>query len=168
MQNAFPSSSASSPSTFGLSQSTLQQSQSQYRAANASFTASSDSLHHGGTDPNAPEIFRANLQMAIQGVDRVHALARSALDGIENAYRSGHSPVHTKSLLETLQQTLRMLSEMLRHTGVGALPLVPSGSSEEPPAILEDKLAQETTRAYERLRRAQDSASVVANLLGNG
>lgn len=66
----------------------------------------------------------------------------------------------------TLRQAIQSLSDILRQTGVGALPLLPPASSEVP---LEAQLMTDTTKAiqafYERFKRMQDNSSVVANLL---
>ena len=62
-----------------------------------------------------------------------------------------------------MQQALLALIEVLRQTGVGALPLVPSEASEE-------QLIAATTQAvqalYERHNRMQENAGVVVGLLG--
>lgn len=59
-----------------------------------------------------------------------------------------------------------MLADILRQTGVGALPLQPHGSTE---VLSEAQLMADTTKAiqsfYERFKRMQDNSSVVANLL---
>lgn len=59
----------------------------------------------------------------------------------------------------------------MRHTGVGGLPLLPVPDGNHPPPSLptEDQMIAQTTRAvqilYDQLKRGQDSAAVVANLL---
>jgi len=60
---------------------------------------------------------------------------------------------------------------MMRLTGVGALPLLPmpTGSDAASAIPTEEQMMTDTTRAtqvlYEKLKRSQDSAAVVANLL---
>jgi hypothetical protein len=34
------------------------------------------------TDPNSPELFKQNIQLSLQELDRVQALARSVLDNM--------------------------------------------------------------------------------------
>lgn len=73
--------------------------------------------------------------------------------------------------LATLKQTLQMASEQMRQTGVGGLPLLPVPDDGHPPPALptEDEMIAQATRAvqvsYDQLKRGQDSAAVVANLL---
>jgi hypothetical protein len=58
----------------------------------------------------------------------------------------------------------------MRHTGVGALPLLPLPGTEPQPVPTEQQLIEDTTRAvqalYEQLKRVQDAAAIVANVLG--
>ncbi|KAK6981501.1 hypothetical protein R3P38DRAFT_415155 [Favolaschia claudopus] len=129
------------------------------------------SLHQGGTDPNSPELFQQNMQLVQQSVLQLQEAAKRALDGIQNAYRIGHTPTQTEADLATLNQTLQMVCEQMRQTGVGGLPLLPVTDPNEPPAMpTEEQLMAQTTRAvqvpYEQLKRGQDSAqAVVANLV---
>jgi hypothetical protein len=67
-----------------------------------------------------------------------------------------------------------MLSDLMRHTGVGALPLLPmpsESSPSQPAPVLptEEMMLTDTSRSvqvlYDRMKRSQDSAAVVANLL---
>jgi len=66
-----------------------------------------------------------------------------------------------------------MLNDVLRQTGVGALPLLPPPSDAplDPEQIMNEKLSpgtimRDTTMLYERFKWRQDSAANVANLLG--
>jgi hypothetical protein len=67
---------------------------------------------------------------------------------------------------------LQTIADIMRHSGVGALPLLPLPASPDVPFALpsEQQLMIETNQAiqalYEKLKRSQDSAAVVANLLG--
>ncbi|EIW56231.1 uncharacterized protein TRAVEDRAFT_129656 [Trametes versicolor FP-101664 SS1] len=120
-----------------------------------------------GVDLNSPEVFRQNIQLIQTQVSQVQELARSALSGIEHAYHPGSNPVHTAAVIGTLKQTLQDLVEALRQSGVGALPLEPPLGAE---ARTEEQLLADAGRAvqalYERQRRIQEGAGVVANLLG--
>ncbi|TCD61934.1 hypothetical protein EIP91_007702 [Steccherinum ochraceum] len=44
---------------------------------------------------NTPETFKQNMHAALELLARVQALARSALAGIEHAYRPGNNPMQT-------------------------------------------------------------------------
>ncbi|KAJ7314751.1 hypothetical protein DFH08DRAFT_894720 [Mycena albidolilacea] len=133
-------------------------------------TSQEHSLHQG-TDPNSPELFRQNLQLVQQNVLQLQEIAKRALDGIQHAYRTGRTPTQTEADLATLKQTLQMVSEQMRQTGVGGLPLLPVPDDGHPPPALptEDEMIAQATRAvqvsYDQLKRGQDSAAVVANLL---
>ncbi|KAI6137319.1 hypothetical protein F5141DRAFT_1209648 [Pisolithus sp. B1] len=74
------------------------------------------------TDQNSPEAFKQNIQIALDQVARVNALARSGLNGIQNAYQAGNSPAQTEADLIALDQTLHTLADFLKTTGVGAYP----------------------------------------------
>ncbi|KAJ7491681.1 hypothetical protein B0H11DRAFT_1718742 [Mycena galericulata] len=133
-------------------------------------TTSQEHSLHQGADPNSPEVFKQNLQLIQQTLLRLQEVSKRALDGIQNAYRTGRTPTQTEADLATLKQTLQMVSDLMRHSGVGGLPLlpIPDGNPlKQPPT--EDQMIEETTRAvkalYEQLKRGQDSAAVIANLL---
>jgi hypothetical protein len=57
----------------------------------------------------------------------------------------------------------------MRHTGVGALPVLPQPISEATPIPTEQQLLTDTTRSlqalYDKVQRSYDSATAVANLL---
>ena len=69
--------------------------------------------------------------------------------------------------IESLTQCIQNLYDTLRHSGIGALPLPPPNATGIPN---EHQLLSEASRSvqvlYETLKRSQDSAAVVANLLG--
>ncbi|KAJ7097077.1 hypothetical protein B0H15DRAFT_31294 [Mycena belliarum] len=134
-------------------------------------TSQEHSLHQGA-DPNSPELFKQNVQLVQQQVLQLQAVAKRALDGIQNAYRAGRTPTQTEADLATMKQTLQMLSDLMRHSGVGGLPLLPVANENDPPPLpTEEQLVTQTTRSvamlYDQLKRAQDSAAVVANLLNS-
>lgn len=122
---------------------------------------------HQGTDPNSPELFKEHLALAQDQVIRVQSLAREVLSSIQNAYNPNTSPKHTSECIESLKQCIQNLYDTLRHTGIGALPLPPPNATGIPN---EQQLLAEASRSvqvlYETLKRSQDSAAVVANLLG--
>ncbi|KAF8439089.1 hypothetical protein L210DRAFT_3327199, partial [Boletus edulis BED1] len=119
-------------------------------------------------DPNSPELFKQHIQIAMEQVARVSALARSALNGIQNAYQAGINPAQTQADLAALDHALHGLAEVLRQSGVGAYPLPePDTRNATPPT--EQELIADTTRGvqqlYEEFKRMQESSAVVANLL---
>lgn len=114
-----------------------------------------------------PELFKEHLALAQDQVIRVQSLAREVLSSIQNAYNPNTSPKHTSECIESLKQCIQNLYDTLRHTGIGALPLPPPNATGIPN---EQQLLAEASRSvqvlYETLKRSQDSAAVVANLLG--
>ncbi|KAF9457364.1 hypothetical protein BDZ94DRAFT_1144569, partial [Collybia nuda] len=124
-----------------------------------------------GADPNSPEVFKQHIFLIRENVAQLQNFARNALTGIQNAYHTGNNPAQTEASITALKQTLQMISDMLRNSGVGALPLLPTTGPGAPViAPTEQQLLIETNQSiqtlYERLNRRQDSAAVVANLLG--
>jgi len=92
------------------------------------------------------------------------------LSRIQNAYQTGNNPLVTESEIENLKQSLYLVIETMRNTGVGALPLLPfQPNSEAAPVPTEQQLLADTTRSlqalYDKVQRSYDSASAVANLL---
>jgi hypothetical protein len=133
-------------------------------------------------DQSSPEMFRQNIAVARDQVASVQGLARSALEGIENAYRSGVSPAQTsgmsilnganrwsyvpKATIAATVDALKATLEFLRQTGTGGLLLLLDDQIAPPSEA--DLLASTTTALqadYERNSRVQESAGVVANLL---
>ena len=75
--------------------------------------------------------------------------------------------------ITTLKQALQMLSEFMRQSGIGALPLIPLPTeSGHPvtPAITEETILADITRnvgvLYKRMKSSQDSAAIVVSLMG--
>ncbi|KAI0083886.1 hypothetical protein BDY19DRAFT_870482, partial [Irpex rosettiformis] len=127
----------------------------------------SQSLVSDGNDPNSPEVFKQNVHLIQQQLARVQDLARSAQSGIENAYRPGTNPAQTSDCLLALRQALHLLVEMLRQSGVGALPILNNTQS----MTTEDKLMEDVSKSievqYAQQKRIQDSAAIVFDLLGS-
>jgi len=126
---------------------------------------------HQGVDPNSPTTFQQNIQLAQQNVANLQNLARSALSGIQNAYHSGNSRAQTEANIATLKQTIKATADLLVQSGVGALPVLPiPNPGETVTAPSEQQLLSDANHSikliYEQLRRNQESAAVVANLLG--
>ncbi|KAH6916570.1 hypothetical protein BKA70DRAFT_1177097 [Coprinopsis sp. MPI-PUGE-AT-0042] len=126
-------------------------------------------------DPNSTILFAQNLAHAQREVLRLQTLARQALDGVQNAYHVGYSPEATAEIMVELKSALTTLVDMLRQSGVGALPLI--AQSTPPPSTTkqilppsEPELLQIATKQvqvlYEQLKAKQENAGVVANLLG--
>ncbi|KAI5997446.1 hypothetical protein EDD15DRAFT_2129718, partial [Pisolithus albus] len=76
------------------------------------------------TDQNSPEVFKQNVQIALDQVARIHELARSGLNGMQNAYQVGNSPAQTEADLIALDLALHTLADFLKTTDVGAYPLL--------------------------------------------
>ncbi|KIK12727.1 hypothetical protein PISMIDRAFT_689257 [Pisolithus microcarpus 441] len=119
------------------------------------------------TDQNSPEVFKQNIQIALDQVARIHELARSGLNGMQSAYQAGNSPAQTEADLIALDQALHTLVDFLKATGVGAFPLQPSGAQGVASGHLtEQHLMAEMNREvqflYEKLKRIQESSGVVA------
>jgi len=123
-----------------------------------------------GGDPNSPVAFKQNVNLVQQHLARVQGLARSALSGIESAYRPGTSPAQTVADLAALKQALQLLVELLGQSGVGALPIL-DHSDFLASLPTEEKLMEDTTKSievqYAQQKRIQESAAVVFNLLGS-
>jgi hypothetical protein len=108
----------------------------------------------------------------------------------QHAYHPGNSPVETEGTLYSIQpyvsfyiltylvaniasikETLQVIADIMRHSGVGALPLLPMPTSLDVPFVppTEQQLMIDTNQSiqtlYEKLKRSQESAAVVANLL---
>ncbi|KDQ23522.1 hypothetical protein PLEOSDRAFT_35137 [Pleurotus ostreatus PC15] len=136
---------------------------------------SSDSVRlvHQGPDPNSPDTFKENLHLIRDHLERVRRLARTVLHNSREAYKPGIFPYQAEADLETLKQSLQFLSDILRQSGVGALPLLPSSRSGHHGVDVavpsEAQLIVDTTNAvtalYDRLKRKQDGSAVVAGLL---
>ncbi|KAK0199518.1 hypothetical protein DFS33DRAFT_1491472 [Desarmillaria ectypa] len=123
-------------------------------------------------DPHSPELFKQNINVVRRLVVNLQNEATNALAGIQNAYHPGSSPAQTESNISALKRTLEMLSDVMRHTGVGALPLLPFPPQSGAPQVVptEQEMMVDVSKSvqvlYERLKRSQESAAVVANLLG--
>ncbi|KAL4069052.1 hypothetical protein J3A83DRAFT_4063490, partial [Scleroderma citrinum] len=121
------------------------------------------------SDPNSPETFKQNIQIALDHVARVNSLARTSLNGIQNAYHAGNTPAQTEADLTALDRSLRTLADFLKQTGVGAYPLPPSDPTQTAGPPTEQQLIADTSQDvqnhYEKLKRIQESNAVVANLL---
>ena len=86
-----------------------------------------------------------------------------------------HSFIHSlarPAIITSIKQTVQDIADIMRHSGVGALPLLPMPTSPDVPFVppSEEQLMIDTNRSiqalYEKLKRSQESAAVVANLLG--
>ncbi|KAE9410542.1 hypothetical protein BT96DRAFT_1012065 [Gymnopus androsaceus JB14] len=136
-------------------------------------------------DQNSIQLFKHNIQVILENVLSLQNVARNTLLGIQNAYHPGSSPTQTEANIVALKQNLEILADLSVHTGVGALPLLPfppvpththpnslhdpSSSAEESAVPSEAQMITDTDRSiqilFERLKRVQESAGTVANLL---
>jgi hypothetical protein len=77
----------------------------------------------------------------------------------------------TSANIAAVRQHIQLVSELMRQSGVGALPLLFSDADGNPPSVPdENKMLEEANQAvkilYEKLETNQQSAATVANLLG--
>ncbi|KAJ3520882.1 hypothetical protein NMY22_g12551 [Coprinellus aureogranulatus] len=145
-------------------------------------------------DQNSPILFKRNLELVQREVVRVQGLAQQVYSGINGAYLPGMDPMNTKpkltfleGLIAELKQAIEHLTSLLRSTGVGALPLLPPPPPRTPAfadasglpqpqegihvpteAELLEYANESVKTLYDSLKRKQDSAAVVANLLQQG
>ncbi|KAG6864910.1 hypothetical protein C0991_006439 [Blastosporella zonata] len=133
------------------------------------FLPSEHTLHQG-SDPNSPAAFQQNLQIVQERVARLQNITRNTLARIQNAYHPNNSLMHTEASMRTLKQEIQELSQLMLQSGVGALPVLPipgPGQTISPPT--EQQLLAEVNQSigsvFEQVKRSQDSAAVVANLL---
>ncbi|KAJ3526553.1 hypothetical protein NMY22_g10118 [Coprinellus aureogranulatus] len=138
-------------------------------------------------DQNSPILFKRNLELVQREVVRVQGLAQQVYSGINGAYLPGMDPMNTKRLIAELKQAIEHLTSLLRSTGVGALPLLPPPPPRTPAfadasglpqpqegihvpteAELLEYANESVKTLYDSLKRKQDSAAVVANLLQQG
>ncbi|KAJ6612447.1 hypothetical protein B0H10DRAFT_2052475, partial [Mycena sp. CBHHK59/15] len=129
-------------------------------------TTSQEHSLRQGADPNSPELFKQSLKIIQETLVRLQELARNA----QNTYHPGRNPTQTDADLAALKGTLQMIYDMMRQSGAGGLPLISVPDGGPAPAIpTEDQLILHTTRSvqilYDQLKRGQDSAAAVANLL---
>ncbi|KAI5992924.1 hypothetical protein EDD15DRAFT_2196778 [Pisolithus albus] len=116
-QQSYTSSSSQAPMGLAYSMSTLP---SNYALAPFFSQESSTSV----TDQNSPEVFKQNVQIALDQVARIHELARSGLNGMQNAYQVGNSPAQTEADLIALDLALHTLADFLKTTDVVLRPEV--------------------------------------------
>ncbi|KAF9527948.1 hypothetical protein CPB83DRAFT_814822 [Crepidotus variabilis] len=145
-----------------------------HNSLNGYLSQSQDTLL-SGPDMNSPDAFRENIHTALGEVEKLQLLARTVLTSIQSAYQPGIAPHHTEANITRLQEQLALTIEILRQSGVGALPLAatsPRSGSAAPmqPIPSEPVLLESVTRNleifYDQLQRRQESAGVVVNLLG--
>ncbi|KAJ3880313.1 hypothetical protein F5051DRAFT_168294 [Lentinula edodes] len=143
------------------------------------------SANHSGqsmsmqSDPNSIDAFKHNIQDILKDILHLQNVARSTLQGIQNAYHPGNSPTQTEANIVALKQELEILADKSINIGVGALPIlhippVPTNSTnpisgQENVVPSEAQMIADATRSiqilFERIKRVQESAGTVANLL---
>ncbi|CAL1710516.1 unnamed protein product [Somion occarium] len=168
LSQSFTQSSTSQSSLFATSQSlNFPDISSSFGSQTFGSQTLSDLSLLGSQDVNSPETFKQNIILVLDQLTRVQSLVRSAIAGIEHAYRPGTNPIQTSADIVSLRQAVDLLQELLRHSGVGALPLLDPQNPELP---TEQQLLSDTNKVirhlFDHLKRIQDSSAVVANLLG--
>ncbi|KAJ3752136.1 hypothetical protein EV360DRAFT_55748 [Lentinula raphanica] len=139
-------------------------------------------------DPNSIEAFKLNIQDILKDILHLQNLARNTLLGIQNAYHPGSTPTQTEGAHYPCRQKVNSIHSVCSfirfnalhsvNIGVGALPIL-----HVPPAITtnstnaaqdnivppEAQMIADATRSiqilFERIKRVQESAGTVANLL---
>ncbi|KAJ3736339.1 hypothetical protein DFJ43DRAFT_609154 [Lentinula guzmanii] len=132
------------------------------------------------SDPNSIESFKHNIQDILKDILHLQNLARTTLVGIQNAYHLGNTPTQTEANIIALKQELEILADKSVNIGVGALPIlhIPPAISTNPANPIsgqenvvpsEAQMIADATRSiqvlFERIKRVQESAGTVANLL---
>ncbi|KAJ8517241.1 hypothetical protein ONZ45_g5560 [Pleurotus djamor] len=136
----------------------------------SSTLGSSDSLHgrlgNQGPDPNSTETFKENLQLIYQHFQQLRVLSRKVQMNTRDAYSRQISPYQAEADLATLRHFMQNLIDLLRQSGVGALPFLAADSAAPQ---TEDELIHSTTASvkvlFEQLKRKQENAGNVAGLL---
>ncbi|KAK7689633.1 hypothetical protein QCA50_007426 [Cerrena zonata] len=120
----------------------------------------------GSQDINSPETFKHNIILVLEQLTRVQTLARNTIVGIEHVYRPGTNSLHTSTDMIALRQAVDILQDMLRTSGVGALPLL---NQQHPELPTEEQLladtANVTQQLFDRLKGLQENSAIVTNLL---
>jgi len=115
--------------------------------------------------------FMASLEhVATQEMPKIDSLARSALDGISRAYDLHADPAQTAENLVALRAALVSLYDMLKESGLGALPLNPSDPSELlNPAQGGDPrlevLTEQVNAIFKEGKNSRERATVVVDML---
>ncbi|KAJ4478106.1 hypothetical protein J3R30DRAFT_2860527 [Lentinula aciculospora] len=128
------------------------------------------------SDPNSIEAFKHNIQDILKDILHLQNVARNTLLGIQNAYHPGNSPTQTEANIVALKQELEIIADKSVNIGVGALPIlhIPSvptnpNSGHDNLVPSEAQMIADATRSikilFERIKRVQESAGTVANLL---
>jgi len=122
-----------------------------------------------GLGVGGAEQFR-NVQVALEQVNRVQSLAREVMFGMENAYQPTTHVSRTTQEILALKAAIAGLDDLLRETGLGALPILPSGTGlGSPLPFTEEELLGEVLKGvqalYEKSERKHDSAKIVSDLL---
>ncbi|KAG8847457.1 hypothetical protein FRB96_001598 [Tulasnella sp. 330] len=127
--------------------------------------------------PPQPQVspFMATLsQVATQEIPNIETLARSALDGINRAYEPDTDPAQTAASLRALRAALGNLYDILKESGVGALPLNPEHI--EPEAIMRsgingvqdprlEALTEQVNAIFKEGKAARERATVVLDMM---
>jgi len=131
------------------------------------FQSQEHSLHQS-PDPYSPEVFKQNIQLVQAHVERLQTLARSALTGVYHAYHQSINPAQTNADIASLRQALAFVTDTMRQTGVGALPLLPLSATEHT-VPTEQQMMEDATLAvqaqYEKIKRIQEAATIAASVL---
>jgi len=124
--------------------------------------------------PPPPPVSQFMLSLnhvATQELPKIEVLARAALDGINRAYEPDTDPSHTAAALDALRAALGNLYDILKESGVGALPLNPDPEPEaqmlmtsvpDPRVVT---LTDQVNAIFKEGKAARDRATVVLDML---
>lgn len=118
-------------------------------------------------DPNSPDLFKSNIELAQQHVARIQQMSQNIISSIERAYQpNGNHAMQASSDIISLKHMLDSFADFLRETGVGSLPLLPPDPTAMPAEqhMIED-MTKTVQQLFERRQKMQDNAASVASLL---
>jgi len=126
----------------------------------------------GPSGPPASRFVTTVNQLATQDLPNIELLARNALEGINRAYAPDTDPAKTAADLRALRTGLRNLYDMLKETGVGAIPLdaengefeLNGGSSGSSDRRMQ-ALTEQVNTVFKEGKAARERATVVLDML---
>ncbi|KAG9013126.1 hypothetical protein FRB94_003566 [Tulasnella sp. JGI-2019a] len=129
---------------------------------------------HGPPPPQVSPFMATLSQVATQVVPNIETLARSALDGINRAYEFDTDPAQTAASLQALRAALGNLYDILKESGVGALPLNPEPVDHD--AIMRsgingaqdprlEALTEQVNAIFKEGKAARERATVVLDMM---
>ncbi|KAF8515498.1 hypothetical protein BU17DRAFT_51612 [Hysterangium stoloniferum] len=117
-------------------------------------------------DPNSPEVFKNNIDIAQQHILRIQQTVQNAIGAIERAYNPNCNYAIQASEIISLKHALDAFADFLRESGVGSLPVMPFDPENLPTQQqMIEGMTKSVQTLYEKRQRLQDNAGAVASLL---